>query len=350
MKLPPIRRRLSACLRTTSTTQARAQPLQFFGAPGPSNLNQWTYDYNDILTKTLGSQNIKVGGGTDPTVLPEQSRVCCAPRFQLQKPVGLCQRRSLSESGQFDHSTGVPFANRQDDRITMWGFFVQDDYKIRPNLTVNLGLRWSYFGALYSKENNLDVLQFGSGANALTDLNIRVGGNLYTPQKNNWGPQVGFAWQPKVSDGKAVVRGGFGINYNQNEIAILANGIGNPPNAVQANFTCPYPYTNNPTCAGNGILYETAGEFIPSSDTRPTRRRSRTLGPTTCRSTAEPIFVTGFPGQSKDDRQLSLLAGSGVSTPISNGGHDRLPWEARSRHLLTQSNFNVIALRRRHSL
>ena len=35
---------------------------QFFGAPGPSNYDQWTYDYNDVLTKTLGSQNIKVGG------------------------------------------------------------------------------------------------------------------------------------------------------------------------------------------------------------------------------------------------------------------------------------------------
>ncbi len=82
--------------------------------------------------------------------------------------------------------TGIPFANRQDDRENIWGFFVQDDFKVRSNLTINLGLRWSYFGAFYSKQNNLDVLQFGSGANPLTGLNIRVGGNLYTPQKGKF--------------------------------------------------------------------------------------------------------------------------------------------------------------------
>ena len=69
----------------------------------------------------------------------------------------------ISRSGQFDPSTGVPFANRQDNRVNIWGLFVQDDYKIRPNLTINLGLRWSYFGRFTSKENNLDAVQFGTG-------------------------------------------------------------------------------------------------------------------------------------------------------------------------------------------
>ena len=56
------------------------------------------------------------------------------------------------------------------------------------------------------------------------------------------GPVVGFAWSPSKYGGKAVFRGGFGISYNQNEIAITTNGSGNPPNAVQASFTCPYPF------------------------------------------------------------------------------------------------------------
>ena len=60
--------------------------------------------------------------------------------------------------------------------------FVQDDFKLRPNLTINLGLRWSYFGSLYSTENNLDTVQFGAGPNPLTNLNIRVGGHFMTPR------------------------------------------------------------------------------------------------------------------------------------------------------------------------
>ncbi len=316
---------------------------QFFGAPGPSNLNQWTYDYNDILTKTLGSQNIKVGGELTRLYYLNNPVYAARPGFNFKNLWDFANDAPYFESGQFDHATGVPFANRQDDRITMWGFFAQDDYKIRPNLTVNLGLRWSYFGAMYSKENNLDVLQFGSGANALSNLNIRVGGNLYTPQKYNFGPQVGFAFQPKASNGKAVLRGGFGINYNQNEIAILANGNGNPPNAVQANFTCPYPYTSNPTCAGNGILYQTAGDIHSIFGYAPNPAAITNFGPDNLPLTAQPIFVTGFQANPKTI----------VNYHYSLEAEYQFPFQtvvtigylgSQSRHLLTQSNFNVIAL------
>ena len=316
---------------------------QFFGAPGPSNLNQWTYDYNDILTKTLGSQNIKVGGELTRLYYLNNPVYAARPGFNFKNLWDFANDAPYFESGQFDHSTGVPFANRQDDRITMWGFFVQDDYKIRPNLTVNLGLRWSYFGGMYSKENNLDVLQFGSGANVLSDLNVRVGGNLYTPQKYNFGPQVGFAWQPKVSNGKAVLRGGFGINYNQNEIAILANGNGNPPNAVQANFTCPYPYTNNPTCAGNGILYETAGSINSIFGYAPNPAAITDFGPDNLPLTSQPIAVTGFQANPKTIVNYHYSLQAEYQFPfqtVATIGY----LGSQSRHLLTQSNFNVIAL------
>ena len=316
---------------------------QFFGAPGPSNYDQWTYDYNDVLTKTLGSQNIKVGGDLTRLYYLNNPVYAARPSYNFNNLWDFANDAPYFENGQFNHLTGVPFANRQDDRIDIWGFFVQDDYKVRPNLTINAGLRWSYFGSFSSKENNLDVLQFGSGANALSGLNVRVGGNLYTPQKGNFGPQIGFAWQPKESNGKAVLRGGFGINYNQNEIAILANGNGNPPNAVQANFTCPYPYTNNPSCSGTGILYQAAANVHSIFGYAPNPATITPFAPNNLPTGPQPIFVTGFQANPKTI----------VTYHYSLQAEYQLPFQtvatigylgSQSRHLLTQSNFNVIAL------
>lgn len=242
---------------TDNIDDAGSAKIQYFGAPGPSNLNQWTYTYRDVLTKNAGRHNLKFGGELTRLYYLNNVIYASRPNFNFHNLWDFANDAPYHETGNFDHATGVPFAGRQDNRMNIWGFFVQDNYKIRPNLTLNLGLRWSYFGAYYSKQGNLNVLEFGSDTDPLTNMRFRTGGGLVTPSKNNWGPQFGFAWLPMSSNGKAVVRGGFGINYNQNEIAILASGNANPPAAVAGNFTCGYPFPN-PTCSGTGILYETA--------------------------------------------------------------------------------------------
>ncbi len=86
--------------------------------------------------------------------------------------------------------------SRSDDRENIFGAFVQDDWKFRPNLTLHAGLRYSYFGPLYNKQNTLPSVQFGTGAATYTGLAVHVGGNLWNAQKGNFGPQVGFNWSP----------------------------------------------------------------------------------------------------------------------------------------------------------
>ena len=83
-----------------------------------------------------------------------------------------------------------------------------------------MGLRWNYFGPLYTKQNNLSVAVPGQGPALLTGLTMRQGGNLYTAQKGNFGPQIGFAWTPAYRNNKIVFRGGFGLDYNENEFAL----------------------------------------------------------------------------------------------------------------------------------
>ena len=58
---------------------------------------------------------------------------------------------------------------------------------------------------------------------------MRLGGNLFSASKNNWAPQIGFAWRPFRDSSRLVVRGGFGIGYTRTEGAILSNFAGNPP-------------------------------------------------------------------------------------------------------------------------
>jgi Carboxypeptidase regulatory-like domain len=330
-------------------TIASENGFQYFGAPGPSHLNQWTYSYNDVLTKIWGKHSLKMGGELTRLYYLNDQIYAARPQFWFNNLWDFANDAPYKEQGRFDSANGIPFSNRQDNRQNLWGFFIQDDYKVLPNLTVNLGLRWSYFDSLYAKQNNLDVFRFGTGANPLDGINIRVGGHLYDPQKNNWGPQVGFAWLPKQSNGNLVIRGGFGINYNQNEIAITANVIGNPPNAVNANFVCPYPYTANPSCAGTGIVYETATDPHSIFGYAPNPNAITTFGPDNLPTTGSPIQVTGFDGKPGTitnyhyslDFQYQLP--SNVVATLGYQGSEM-------RHLYVQSNWNAVAVARGFTL
>ena len=221
-------------------------PLQTFGAPGPSIYNQWTYSYDDIVTKVAGRHTVKFGGGVTRLYYLNDAPYAARPNFSFYNVWDFLNDAPEAEGGTFNPLTGTPTDNRLDERSDLYGFFVQDDFKLRPNLTVNLGLRYSYFGPLSSKQNNLNVVFLGSGANTFSDLRIRRGGNLYQAQKGNFGPEFGFAWSPMRDQGKLVLRGGFGMNYNQEEIAISSNGLNNPPSISNPNFTSTSPTQINP--------------------------------------------------------------------------------------------------------
>jgi hypothetical protein len=310
--------------------------FQSFGAPGPGVYNQWTYDYNDILTKVAGRHNIKMGGELTRLYYQNSSYYNARPTFGFRNLWDFANDAPYSESGQFDSSTGIPFSNRQDNRENIWGFFGQDDFKIRPNLTINLGLRYSYLGSFYSKENNLAVVQ-DIHANALNGLNVRVGGHLYTPQKWNFGPQFGFAWQPMNYQGKLVVRGGFGINYNQNEIAITSNGIGNPPLAVSPSFCCSVPGSID-----KSILYETASSVTSIFGYAPNSATKTTFGANNLPLNGVATGLNGFESNPATMSNYHYSLDTQYQLPynlVLAIGYQG----STSKHALVNSNYNVIA-------
>ena len=151
-----------------------------------------------------------------------------------------------AEGGPFQATTGVPGGFRNDNRQNLFGGFFQDDWRIRPNLTLSAGLRYSYFGPLTDKDNNQGVLSFGTGSSLLTGIALHTKVGAWTAQKLNFGPQFGFNWSPLRDAGKLVVRGGFGLNYNQEQIANSNNYDYNPPGTNYLSSSSKGPTEINP--------------------------------------------------------------------------------------------------------
>jgi Carboxypeptidase regulatory-like domain len=224
----------------------QASNLGNFGAPGPSVLNQWTYSYKDVATKILGNHTVKFGGEATRLYYLNEATGSARPTYNFYNYWDFLNDAPHSEQGQFNPLTGLPTANRQDDRETIYGFFIQDDWKARPNLTFNVGLRYSYFGPLSAKQNTLTSVRFGTGSANLTGLTIQRGGNLWNAEKGNFGPVFGFAWSPAQFRDRVVVRGGYALSYNQEEIAVSSNGGNNPGLTVFPSFSSGSPAEINP--------------------------------------------------------------------------------------------------------
>ena len=205
-----------------------SEPAQF-GESIPGVFDQWTYTYQDIATKNLNRHSLKAGFQLSHIEFLDEPVSIAHPSFTFQSFWDFLNDAPVTESGTFNPTTGAPVLIRNDDRQNIAGIFVQDDYQVTPTLTVNLGLRWNYFGAMGDKQNNLSVFTPGQGSAMLTNASFAQTGSLASTQKGNLGPQVGFAWSPKFYSQRVVLRGGFGINYEENQIAITRSGDANPP-------------------------------------------------------------------------------------------------------------------------
>ena len=123
--------------------------------------------------------------------------------------------------------------------------YASDSWKVNPNLTMNLGLRWEIYGPQHSQRPGYDANFFlGAGDNVWDQ--IRNGqvltrsnapdGRLWNLNKKQFGPKIGFAYDP-LGNGKTSIRGGFGINYERNFNNVTFNVIQNPPNYAVVAFT-----------------------------------------------------------------------------------------------------------------
>ena len=173
------------------------------------------------------------------------------------QPTGL-PGNAATGSGLASLLVGFPTAfseldTQQLDRV-MWyyGAFVQDDWTVTPNLTLNLGLRWETDTPMVDQNNRMnsfDTNQINpvSGTPGVVKF-LGLNGYPASPYPvdwNNFGPRFGFAWKPFGSGG-TVVRGGYGIFFahpfdagvpNANALGFsLSAALNSPDNGITAPF------------------------------------------------------------------------------------------------------------------
>jgi hypothetical protein len=124
------------------------------------------------------------------------------------------------------------------NRYNEWAVYVNDSWRYSPRLVVNLGMRYEYYGVQHNKNPDLDSnFYFGSGSTIqerIRNGNVQIAkdspvGGLWKPDKNNFAPRVGFAWD-MFGDGKTSFRAGYGLAYERNFGNVTFNVIQNPPN------------------------------------------------------------------------------------------------------------------------
>ncbi len=133
--------------------------------------------------------------------------------------------------------TSVQFGNNNYHfRGNSWDLFVQDEWRLRGNLTLNLGVRYEYFSPFSEENNRIVNLDLPQGFTS-PPVPVQVGQTgpyngqfpvtLVRPDRNNFAPRLGLAWKPLRN---TVVRAGYGINYNTSAYqSIVQNMAFQPP-------------------------------------------------------------------------------------------------------------------------
>jgi hypothetical protein len=235
-----------------------------------------TYQWLDNFSRVVRSHTLKVGGEF------HADQVNANPIAQFNGNFLF----SGSETGVdfADFLLGIPSQYNQSQlnpfygRNNYWGFYAQDSWRVRSNLTLNYGLRWDRIEPWYEKYNQISTFQPGKqsvvfpgapmGILYPTDPGVRR--NL-APPGNQFSPRIGIAYSPSADantfldkilggSGKTSLRAGFGMYYTSIEALTLGVLAANAPYGTTYSSPAPPLFSNPFITASNG---QNLGQYFP---------------------------------------------------------------------------------------
>lgn len=256
----------------------------------PQLFHEEVFHYSDIATLSHGKHNIKFGGSLQRNYENSEFNVG-RPSYEFYDAISMAVPlvefvAAGVDPGTIDPATGQSTgAAHLASNIRAWrnwefGAFINDDWKVTPRLTLNLGLRYDLYTRHTEKYGQVTQFNLPSGGGDLTDrvraINCYVdvsgavgydgnpctggfaknSGALTTGDHNNFGPRLGFAWDVR-GDGKTALRGGFGVSYQGEIYNPLSNSRWNPP------F---YSFNESGCSTGTNVVGATLPDGSPNND------------------------------------------------------------------------------------
>lgn len=241
------------------------QPTYFgFGIQGPSTLIGNTFAYSDTLSWTRGRHNWKFGGSFSAYQFNTAFDFIGNGLFDFVGANGIGSGNDFA-----DFLFGVPFDYFQSPnaptnaRTKYYSGFAQDEWRVNKKLVLTLGVRYEYsspkldthgdtFNVIPGHAQSTVFPNAPSGLVFPGDKNAPRGVNF--PDKNNWAPRFGFAWDPK-GNSKTSIRGGFGMFYDILKAEDNFQDNGQPPffagaglffGPIPGNPSADVPYLSQP--------------------------------------------------------------------------------------------------------
>ncbi|HEV2423871.1 MAG TPA: TonB-dependent receptor [Terriglobia bacterium] len=209
-----------------------------------------TYEVSDSLAIDRGSHLLKLGGEVRDLQLN-------GILYYFSRGL-LGFTGALSGSGISDLLLGLPtfgLQSQSTNPITLrtrdYNAYFEDDWRVSPRLTLNLGARYEYNGPAFDPTNRMSTLNFTSNQ-VMTVGTGGVSRSGIKPDWNNVAPRVGFAWSP---DKSLVVRGGYGFYYDAGMLEVNSAMYFNPP---QFNLLQFFPSAAGLLTLGNPFPTDTA--------------------------------------------------------------------------------------------